>query len=127
MAALNNVVFDDGLSQLTSSTGLTENFHILSQSADDLIFGNLVILGSKDLSTTGVSAPGERSGGGREVTISAITDGSVSATDTATHYAITDDSGTLILASGSLSASQAVTSGNTFTTTEFTIGIPDPA
>jgi hypothetical protein len=31
-----------------------------------------------------------------------------------------------LLATGSLTASQAVTSGNTFTLTSFDIGIPDP-
>jgi len=31
------------------------------------------------------------------------------------------------LATGSLTASQAVTSGNTFTLGAFTVGIPDPA
>ena len=51
---------------------------------------------------------------GRKVTIPAITDGSVTATQTAGWYAITD--GTSVLhATGALSATQAVTNGNTFT------------
>jgi hypothetical protein len=62
------------------------------------------------------------------VTIAAITDGSVTATGTATHYAIVDTSATYggprLLATGSLSASQAVTSGNTFTLSSAVIGIP---
>jgi len=52
--------------------------------------------------------------------------GSITGTGTATHYAISNGSDTLY-ATGSLSASQAVTSGNTFTLAAFTIAIPDPA
>ena len=41
---------------------------------------------------TGISigAPADRVGGGRKVTVSAISNGSVTATGTATHYAIVD-------------------------------------
>jgi hypothetical protein len=74
-----------------------------------------------------IAAPSDRTGGGREVVIAAISDGSVSGTGTATHYAIVDTSNSRLLATGSLSASQSVTSGNTFSLASFTIGIPDPA
>ena len=50
----------------------------------------------------------------------------MTATGTATHYAITNGSSEL-LATGSLAAPQAVTSGNTFTLASFDIGIPAPA
>lgn len=63
---------------------------------------------------------------GRKVTVSAITDGSVTATGTAAWVALTDDSASLLLAAQALQASQAVTSGNTFTLTAFKIAIPDP-
>ena len=56
--------------------------------------------------------------------IAAITDGTVSGTGTATHWAITK-SGTTLMATGALSASQAVTSGNVFTLGAFDIGIAD--
>lgn len=77
---------------------------------------------------TGISigAPADRTGGGRKVTVSAISNGSVTASGTATHYAIVDTVNSRLLATGSLTASQAVTSGNTFTLTAFDIGIPDP-
>ena len=74
-----------------------------------------------------IGSPADRSGGGREVTVAAVTDGSISATGTASHYAILDTSNTRLLATGSLSASQSVTSGNTFTLASFKIGIPDPS
>ena len=64
---------------------------------------------------------------GRKITISAITDGTVSATGTAGWLALTDDSASLLLAAYELTATQAVTSGNTFSLTAFKINLPDPA
>lgn len=123
MAALHDDVFDNGLSAIDDNT---ENLHIL-KADPGLTFANIAthLLGTK--ATPTIAAPSDRSGGGREVVISAITDGSVSATDTATHFALTDDSASKVLASGALSSSQSVTDGNTFTLTEFAVGIPDPA
>ena len=123
MAALNDKVFDSGLNVIDTDT---ENLYILSGDPG-LTWSNIGTLGLGNKATPSIAAPADRSGGGREVVVSAITDGSVTANGTATHYALTDDSLTLILASGPLSASQGVTSGNTFTLTEFAIGIPDPA
>ena len=74
-----------------------------------------------------IGAPQDRNAGGREVVVAAISDGTVTATGTATHYAILDTVNSRLLATGSLSASQAVTSGNTFTLSSTTVGIPDPA
>ena len=80
-------------------------------------------LGNKATPTSG--AIGDRTAGGREFEVDAITDGSVTGTDTANSWALVD--ATRLLAAGSLSSPQAVTDGNTFTLTAFTIGIPDPA
>lgn len=77
--------------------------------------------------TPTISAPGDRVGGGRKVTISAITDGEVTATDTATHFALVDTGNSRLLAVQELDSSQAVTDGNTFSLTAFDIGIPDVA
>ena len=82
-------------------------------------------LGSK--TSPAIASPSDRTGGGRKVTVSAISDGTVSASGTATHYAIVNTTGSELLATGALSGSQVVTSGNTFTLTTFDIGIPDPA
>ena len=123
MASLGDRVFDSGLSALD-----TETSHLYITSAEATTYtqaATTYALGVK--ATPTVSAPADRSGGGREVTISAITDGTVSANGTATHYALVDQTNSRLLATGSLSASQAVTSGNTFTLTSFKIGIPDPA
>ena len=80
-------------------------------------------LGNKTGFTIG--APSDRTPNGRRVTTSAITDGTVTGTGTATHWAITDTTNSRLLATGALAASQAVTSGNTFTLGAFDLGIPD--
>jgi len=82
-------------------------------------------LGNK--TSLSIGAPEEGTTSGRMVTVAAITDGSVTGTGTAAYWAIVDVSETALLATGSLSSSQAVTSGNTFTLAAFTIRIPDPA
>ena len=74
-----------------------------------------------------ISAPADRGGGGREVTITALdNNGLVTADGTVLWYAIVDDGGTDLLAVGPVT-SQAVTNGNTFSLNELKIGIPDPA
>ena len=79
-------------------------------------------LGNK---TVGVTAAEDAdAGGGRQVTVPAITDGTVSGTGTATHWAMHNGTDTVV-ASGALTSSQAVTSGNTFTLDEILITIRD--
>jgi hypothetical protein len=75
----------------------------------------------------GIGSPAAGSPDGRQVTVSAVTNGSVSATGTATHYAIVDTVNSRLLAAGALSASQAVTNGNSFTLTSAVIRFPAPA
>lgn len=82
-------------------------------------------LGNK--TSISIGSPADRTPNGRKVTVAAITDGTVTATGTATHWAITDTGNSRLLATGSLASSQAVTSGNVFTTAAFDIGIPDAA
>ena len=122
-AILHDRVFDNGLTVLDTEA---DKLYITSSQATTYTEAiTTYALGVKNTPT--VSAPADRTGGGREVTVSAITDGSVTASGTATHYALVDQSNSRLLATGSLSASQAVTSGNTFTLTSFKIGIPDPS
>ena len=81
-------------------------------------------LGEKTSPT--IATPTDRGGGGREIVVSAITDGAVDVTGTADYWAIVKDSATSrLLAAGDLSAPQGVTNGNTFTLTSFAIGVPD--
>jgi hypothetical protein len=76
---------------------------------------------------TGVSVgvPGDRTPNGRKVTVPAVTGGSVTGTNTATHWALTDPANSRLIATGTLAASQAVTTGNTFSLAAFDIGVPD--
>jgi len=72
-----------------------------------------------------IGAPTDRTPNGRKVVVPAISDGAVTGTATATHWAIVDTGNSRLIATGLLSASQAVTSGNTFTLATFDIGIAD--
>jgi hypothetical protein len=122
MPFLNDRVFDNGLTVLD-----TEANKITITSAEAATYAeanaSLALGNSTSLS---IGAPQDRSGGGRQVVVAAITNGSVTANGTATHYAIVDTVNLRLLAAGSLTASQVVTSGNSFTLSSFTIGIPDP-
>jgi hypothetical protein len=123
MATLGDRVFDNGLTVLdTEATRIdicSTEPTTYAQATSTYTLGN-----STSLS---IGAPQDRSGGGREVVVAAISDGSVTGTGTAAYYAIVDTVNSRLLATGSLSASQSVTSGNTFTLSSVTIGIPDPA
>ena len=123
MATLNNRVFDNGLSVLDTEAN---KILVTSQEATTYTEANATYALGNSTSLS-IGAPADRSGGGREVTVAAISDGSVTGTGTATHFAVVDTLNSRLLATGSLTASQAVTSGNTFTLGAFTIGIPDPS
>ena len=122
MAFLNDDVKDDGLQVLTDATSTA--LHICSQEPTTRTEAvTTYTLGNKSSPTIGSPTDGDSSG--RKVVVSAITDGTVTGTDTATHWAVID--GTRLLATNSLSSGQAVTSGNTFTLGAIDITIPDPA
>ena len=122
MATLDNRVFDNGLTVLDTEANA---IHITSAEATSFANVSSVTLGNS--TSLSIGAPQDRPGGGRQVVVAAITDGSVTGTGTATHYAIVDSGNSRLLATGSLTSSQAVTSGNTFTLSSVSIGIPDPA
>lgn len=122
MAALDPRVLDNGLTVLDTEADV---LHICSSEPANYAAVAGASLGTK--SAVSIGAPGARAPSGRKVTVAAITDGAVSATGTATHYAIVDSVNSRLLATGALAASQAVTNGNTFTLAAFDIGIPGPA
>lgn len=123
MATLADRVFDNGLTVLDTEANRLD---ITSSEATTYTQAtSTYTLGNKTSLSIGV--PADRSGGGRDVTVAAFTDGSVTGTGTAAYYAITDTANSRLLATGALSSSQAVTSGNTFSISSFKIGIPDPA
>lgn len=122
MAFLNDRVFDNGLTVLDTEANA---IHITSQEATTYTEAtSTYTLGNS--TSLSIGAPQDRSGGGREVVVAAISDGVVTGTGTATHYAIVDTVNSRLLATAALSSSQAVTSGNSFTLTSVAIGIPDP-
>jgi hypothetical protein len=123
MPFINDRVFDNGLTVLD-----TEANRLDICSLEPVTYASATstnTLGNKTSPTVG--APSDRTPNGRKVTVSAITDGTVTATGTATHWALTDTVNSRLLATGALAASQSVTSGNTFTLGAFDIGIPDAA
>ena len=123
MATLNNRVFDNGLTVLDTEANRID---ITSQEATS--YAQATSTYSLGNSTSlSIAAPSDRSGGGREVVVAAVADASVTGSGTATHYPIVDTGDSRLLATGSLTASQVVASGNTFSLGSFTIGIPDPA
>jgi len=122
MATLDNRVFDNGLTVLDTEANA---IHITSAEATSYANVAAVTLGNS--TSLSIGAPADRTGGGREVVVAAITDGSVTGTGTATHYAIVDTVNSRLLATSTLTASQSVNSGNTFTLSSVAVGIPDPA
>lgn len=123
MPFLADRVYDNGLSVLDTEAN---SIHICSlepttytQATSTNTLGN-----ASGGNYPGIGAPAAGSPNGRQVTVNAITAGTVTGTGTATHFAIVDTVNSRLLATGALTASQAVTSGNTFTTNSSTIRIP---
>ena len=123
MPFIADTVFDTGLAVIQSN-----GTRIDICSAEPTTYAqatSTLTLGNKTGLTTG--APQDGVTNGRRVVVPAITSGapgSVTGTGTATHWALTNGSSTLY-ATGALTASQAVTSGNTFTLDAISIGIAD--
>lgn len=122
MAFINDEVFDQGLDYAdTNGTRIdicSQEPTTYTEATDTYTLGNKTGL------NTGATEAGATDG--RRVIVPAITDGSVTGTDTATHWALTDGS-SILVATGALSSSQAVTSGNTFTLDAISITIRDPS
>lgn len=120
MARIHDDVFDDGLQVLTDDV---DNLFICTQEpATRAEAASTYALGVKSNPT--VSSPTDGVMTGRRVVVSAITDGSVSATGDATHWALVDSD--RLLAAGPLSSPITVTQGNQFTLAAFSIGVTDP-
>lgn len=81
------------------------------------------VLGYKNSPAFG--AIGDRTGGGRKTTVSAITNGVVVATGSATHWALVDTANSRLLATGVLSSTVGLTAGNLLALAAFDIGWPD--
>jgi hypothetical protein len=121
-AFLHDNVLDNGLSYLTTNGN---SLLICSGSVPTTYSAaNTATLGSKTSPTVGSPAAG--SPDGRQVTISAITDGTISTGGTAAVWALVDVGNSRLLAANTLSSSVAVTTGQ-FSLASFTIRIPAAA
>jgi len=119
-ARVADTVIDNGLSSLKSAARYV--YICSSEPTTYTEASSTYALGSKDLGAGSVFPAAIAAGtNGRKVTTAAITDGSVTGTGTVAYWAITDASA--LLANGALSASQAVTNGNTFSLGAFDITI----
>jgi hypothetical protein len=123
MATIADRVLDNGLTVLDTEANRVD---ITSQESTTYASATSTHTLGNATSIT-ISAPADRTGGGRKVTLSAISNGTVTGTGNAQFYAITDTTNSRLLVTGSLTAAQQVTSGNTFSLEALDIGIPDPS
>lgn len=122
MAYVNDSALDALLNYIKNNA---EELHVCSAEPTNVTQATTTYSLGKKTSPT-INSPSDRVGGGREVVVQAISDGSILTNGTATHWAIVKASATAaLLATGSLGASQVVTSGNPFTLTQFAIGALD--
>lgn len=120
MAFIADYIFDLALADLDTATS---TMYICSQEPTTYAeASSTYALGNK--ASLSIGAPANGAVSGRRVTVASFTDGSVTATGTASHWALTK-SGTTLMATGPLSASQAVTNGNTWSSAAFDITILD--
>lgn len=89
------------------------NFYVTSSEATTYTEATATFaLGNKASITVTAQADYAGAGAGRKVEVSTFTDGTVTATGTATHWALVNPTGSVLVATGTLSASQALTNGN---------------
>lgn len=121
MAFLSDAALDGGPDYIVANGTRIDICSSEPTSYSQATTGGAVSLGNK----TGLTlTKSDGNTNGRSADIPAINDGSVTNTGTATHWALTNGTNTLI-ATGSLSASQSVTASNTFTLGTFEINFAD--
>lgn len=125
MPYLNDRVYDNGITTLDTEANALHICNLEPTTFAQATSTNT--LGNKALAAGGIGAPAAGSPNGRQVTVAAISDGSVTANGTASHYAIVDTVNSRLLAAGPLASTQSVSNGNPFTLAAFTIRIPAPA
>lgn len=124
MPYINDNIFDNGLTSIASATSRRVDICYTQEPTTYTEATSTFTCGNK----TGLTLTAIQNGAtdGRRVDTPAITDGSVTASQTAGWWGLTDASSALH-AAGALSATQAVTSGNTFTLDAISITIRDAA
>ena len=122
MAYVNDSALDAALDNISTANRLV----LCSQEPTTFAEANVTyMLGYKDTPTIG--SPGDYAGG-RQVTISAITDAIGDSAGTATHYALVNTTGSSLLATQALSASFVIAGTETdIQIDSFVIQAPDVA
>lgn len=122
MAFLADYILDLLLAELANAN----NLYITSQEVTTFTQATTTYkLGTK--TSISVGAPADRTPTGRKVTVASFSNGVVDSSGTATHWALTKTTGSVLMATGALAASQAVTATNSFSLAAFDIGVPDAA
>ncbi len=119
MPTLSDSVLDGGLDYLVAET---TTLHICN--TEPTTFSQATGAASLGNGSCTVTGPANGSPDGRQATVGAVTGGSVTSTGTATHYALV--SGSELLATGDISPTRAVTSGDTFSSPSSTVTFRDP-
>lgn len=122
---LNDSILDSGLTSLKSSA---DKIYLCSaEPATYTAATSTYALANNNFGAGSVfpSAIAAGSPSGRQLVSAAVTNGTVTGTGTATHWAIVASGSSALLAAYSLNASQVVTSGNTFTLGAITIRLPN--
>ncbi|HEY3494764.1 MAG TPA: hypothetical protein VGK73_08770 [Polyangiaceae bacterium] len=125
MAYITDSALDAAIAYLVTNA---EELWIISGASDPADYAAALAakLGEKLAPT--LSAPQNGASNGRRTVVSAITDGEVTATGTATRWVLVKTSGTpALLTCQTLSSSQGVTDNNTFTLGALSVTIPDAA
>ena len=121
MAYINDLAFDACINYIITGANRLDICSTepttYAQATSTLTLGNKL--------TPSLGAVSDRTGGGRKTTVSAITGGNVTGNGTAGFWALVDTGNSRLLATGALSVTQAVTSGNTFSLATFDIGVSD--
>jgi hypothetical protein len=118
---LHDSILDSGLAELSDVTHLYIVGSLITSYGS--LSGN--ILGTK--ATPSIGAVGNGTPSGRKRTVAAITDGTGNANGTGSHWVLSNNTGSVILAAGPLASSKAINSGEDWELTEFDITIPQPS
>jgi hypothetical protein len=121
MPFLNTEVMDGGLDFFSGQTDIRVDICYTQEPANYTEATTTYSCGNKTGLTA--SAIADDGASGRKVTITGITGGDVTANQTAGWWAVSDVSGTILIAAGALSATQAVVDTNTFALDDIVITI----
>jgi hypothetical protein len=116
---LNPRVLDDGLGRFTA-----EATRLDICSSRPTSYGGMIALSLGNKTGLTFPSPSAATPNGRRIVVPAITDGTVTASGTATHYAISDPVNQRLLAAHTMDVAKVVASGGVFTLASFSVRLP---